>query len=191
MHDDEMENVCRHRRREHIHKARHSIDHCVSIGALSALPSSKWRSRPATCFISVARSRYVVKMSAGFMDPGILVRAKSPLLRRSWTHKSATARWRILPRPRRRQTPIAAVASVNISSLKTSPRSREMLCNPSALLAPLQIPPSSASPDERATVLWVELQCWSRWAPRLMHPPEVLRLVRKHPATSVSTKQES
>lgn len=56
-----------------------------------------------------------------------------------------------------------------------------------ALLFPLQIPESFASPDERAAVRWVWAQCCKRCPPRKMHPPLVERRVFMHPAKSVST----
>eukprot|EP00974_Lingulodinium_polyedra_P086360 8365960-Lingulodinium_polyedra.AAC.1 len=53
---------------------------------------------------------------------------------------------------------------------------------------PLTMPPSSASPEERATTFWVEDQCFSRCPPRRTHPPLVERRANRQPAKSVSVK---
>ena len=96
---------------------------CWRVGADEARPSSgpmpmnfMWRfiTSLGTCF---------VRISAGLSDPGTFVRVKSPFLIRSWTQRSATCKCLILSRPRRRQMPIAAVASVKISTLSVMPKS--------------------------------------------------------------------
>ena len=81
-----------------------------SFGADSARPPSYFIAILLTCFSILGPSRYLVRRSAGFSGPGTLFSVKSPVLTLSWTHRSATARCRILPSPLLRQIPIAAVA---------------------------------------------------------------------------------
>ena len=90
-------------------------------------------------------------------------------------------------RPRRRQMPTAAVASVCTERSQIIQRSRATDWSPRAVAAPLQMPLSSASAELRATVDWVEDQCFIRWVPLKERPPDVDLRVSMHPATSVST----
>ena len=83
--------------------------------------------------------------------------------------------------------PIAAVASVRSFNLREMPKSHATDLNPIPWLIPLAMPPSSASPELRATVVWVEDQCLRQCVPRMATPPDVLRRVTLHPAKSVST----
>eukprot|EP00969_Alexandrium_andersonii_P015442 675109-Alexandrium_andersonii.AAC.1 len=49
------------------------------------------------------------------------------------------------------------------------------------------MPANSASPELSAIVFCVVGQCLTARAPRMQTPPHVGRLVRRHPAKSVST----
>eukprot|EP00969_Alexandrium_andersonii_P209560 9257346-Alexandrium_andersonii.AAC.1 len=49
------------------------------------------------------------------------------------------------------------------------------------------MPANSASPELSAIVFCAEDQCLTAHAPRTQTPPHVERLVRRHPAKSVST----
>ena len=129
------------------------------FGANEGRPSSKCNPRVNTCLDNVERSTCFVKMSDVLSDPGILDNTKSPDRTRSWTHRSAVARCRIRPSPRRRHMPTAAVASVWILRVQEKPRSLAMVCSPIEVDAPRQIPFSSASAELRVTVVWVVLQC--------------------------------
>ena len=59
---------------------------------------------------------------------------------------------------------------------------------PKPMEAPRQIPPSSASPEDKATVVWVTDQCSIQCPPLIATPPEVDRRVTWQPPKSVSTK---
>ena len=59
--------------------------------------------------------------------------------------------------------------------------------SPKAIDAPRQMPDSSASPDERAIVVWVSDQCLIGCCPLMAMPPDVDRRVVWHPPKSVST----
>ena len=154
---------------------------------MAARPSSKCNSRAVRCFSKVCRSTCLVNLSEVFSAPGILTKEKSPALSRSCVHRSAVARCLILPRPRRRHTPMAAMASVCTFRFHENPRSCAMEIKPREMPVPLQIPMSSYSPDDNVTVLWVTDQCFSRCLPRRATPPEVDRRAARHHAKSVST----
>ena len=148
------------------------------VGALAARPQSwkklivlRWRSR-------VCRSTYLVRTSAGLWVPKILCKENYFSRSFSCTHKSAVARCLILPRPRLRQIPMAAAASVWISRASCTPRSLANEIMPKPWDAPRQIPPSSASALDRDTVLCVLDQCFRRWPPLIRSPPEVDLRVR-------------
>eukprot|EP00969_Alexandrium_andersonii_P311676 13772276-Alexandrium_andersonii.AAC.1 len=53
--------------------------------------------------------------------------------------------------------------------------------------APFMMPANSASPELSAIVFCVVDQCLTVCSPRTQTPPHVERLVRRHPAKSVST----
>ena len=106
-------------------------------GALFARPSSNLRFIVIICLSRIVRSTCFVSTSAGLATPGTFRSWKSPLLIRSCTHKSAVARWRIFPNPRRRQIPIAAAASVSTDNDQLSPRSCATACSPESLCGSL------------------------------------------------------
>ena len=129
-------------------------DHLCSMeGADLARPLSDEIPILSIWRIMISLGTCLVSMSAGFSVPGTFVSLKSPRRTRSCTHKSAVARWRIFPNPRRRQMPMAAVASVRTSSSTGIPRSMAKDCKPRPMDAPRHMPPSSASPELSATVV--------------------------------------
>ena len=140
----------------------------------------------ARCFLRVGASMCFVKMSAGFWVTGFVFKSTSPAFTLSCTQRSATAKCLTFPNHFRLQIPIAAVAFEHTVREKVSPRSAQSDLSPMPFDAALQIPDSSASPLESATVVWVELQWYRRWVPRSTHPPDVDRLVRMQLAKSVS-----
>ena len=139
------------------------------------------------CLRCMLLSRYFVNMSATLSVPKTFMSAKSFVQRWSCTHKFAAARCRMFPRPLRRQIPTAAVESVWRTRDHVNPRSAATDLSPMEMDAPRVIPPSSASALDSVTVPCVMLQCRKRCEPLMAAPPEVLRLVDKHPAKSVST----
>ena len=98
---------------EFLHGIRHWICQfpVPKDGAESARPASNWIFFRGRSLTRVGRSKCLVSASAGFSAPGILSRWNSPLRSFSWTQRSLTARCLILPRPLRRQMPMAADAS--------------------------------------------------------------------------------
>ena len=156
-------------------------------GASPARPPSGRTPRVFRCLFIRGRATYLVSMSLGFISPAIFSREKSLFRTLSCTQRSAVARWRILPNPRRRQMPMAAVASVLTLRVHPCPKSLAMACRPREMEEPLQIPVSSASPEERLTVLCVCDQCLITCEPLLLMPPDVDLRVCKQPAKSVST----
>ena len=143
------------------------------VGALSARPLSWDRPRAVMCFEIKSRATCLVNMSAGLSAPAILSNEKSPFRMRSCIHKSAVARCLTLPKPRRREMPMAAVASDITLRDKDMPRSVAMVWRPSPCAAPLEIPVNSASADDNATVDCVVDQCLIRCRPLYAAPPEV------------------
>ena len=79
-------------------------------------------------------------MSATFSEPRTFSSLKSLDLTLSCTHKSAVAKCRILPKPRRRVIPIAAVESVLMVRDQEIPKSLAIEMSPRLLDAPLHIP---------------------------------------------------
>ena len=150
---------------------------CCKVGADEARFDSPNTPMAFMCLSMSSRETCFVSKSAGFSEPATFVREKSPRLSLSCTHRSATCRCRIRPNPQRRHIPIAAVASVMMFTLKLMPKSLASYCNPRAIDAPRQIPPNSASPEERAMVGCVTDQCLMGWHPRSAMPPEVDRRV--------------
>ena len=114
------------------------------------------------CLAKVHLSTCLVKMLAALSAPKTFTREKYPDRIRSWTHKSAVARCLIFPEPRRRHMPTAAVESVCNVKSNVRPRSLASDKSPSDVEAPLVIPPSSASAEDKVTTLWVTLQCLRR-----------------------------
>ena len=146
-------------------------------GALAARPLWNWRFIVDKCLSRIVRSTCFVIMSAGLATPGTLRSLKSPFLIRSWTQRSAVARWRILPNPLRRQMPIAAAASVATANDQVRPKSAIKAWSPKPCAEPLHIPVNSASAELKATVLWVVAQCFIRCEPCIIDPAEVDLLV--------------
>ena len=70
---------------------------------------------------------------------------------------------------------MTAVASVFTCKEMATPRSSQRDRNPKPYVVPLAIPDSSASPEDKATVDCVTLQCFKRYGPKVKVPPEVLR----------------
>ena len=107
----------------------------------------------------------------------------SPCRNRCWTHNC--------PKPCLLQMPIAAEASARILMAVSMPRYRRTLCILKPSLAPLRMPDNSASPELRAIIRRVLLQCVRRCRPRNMHPPDVDFRVWTQPAKSEPTKVSS
>ena len=105
------------------HQGGFKRGHQSRLGADSFRPQSSMTPIVLRCFSSVCLSTCLVSTSDGFMEPGTLTRLNSLSLSFSCTHRSAVARWRILPSPRRLQIPIAAVASARISRANSIPKS--------------------------------------------------------------------
>eukprot|EP00969_Alexandrium_andersonii_P113884 5034082-Alexandrium_andersonii.AAC.1 len=82
--------------------------------------------------------------------------------------------------------PIAALLSAQTRSSVPTPKSRATDTSPMPSAAPLTIPASSASPERRAIVFWVEDQCLITWDSRVAAPPRVERRAVIHPAKSAS-----
>ncbi len=82
--------------------------------------------------------------------------------------------------------PIAAVASLCTLTLRGQSISAHSDWMPKPWAMPDPMPESSASPDDRAIVVWVLDQCFT-WHPEIMQqPPLVDLLVTAQPAKSVS-----
>ena len=105
-----------------------------------------------------------------------------------WHHKSDTSKCLILPMPRRLHIPIAAVASECARILYLNPRSRATDCMPSPCAIPEAMPPSSASPEDKAMVDCVFDHAFTNDPFMRQIPPAVDRRVSLQPAKSVSTK---
>ena len=150
---------------------------CVSDGALCGRPDSCQRMRKARCLDNVWKSTCLVSISAGLSRPGSFSSVQSLDRTLSWIQRSATAKCRTFPNPPRRHIPIAAVASVSTVSWKVKPRPLHKDWSPIPREAPRQIPLSSASPLETATVVCVVDQRSRVWAPRSTQPPDVDLLI--------------
>ena len=155
-------------------------------GAEAGRPSLSSKCIRARAFSIAPRPRYFVKQSAGLSVPKTFNSSMSPVLTRSCTHRSLQLRCRILPRPRLLEIPIAAVASLWTRNLSGHLMSAANDCMPSPCAMPAAIPESSASPEDKAMVLWVLDQCLIWQVPSIPQPPLVLLLVFAHPAKSVS-----
>ena len=107
-------------------KSHHYL--CWMVGADCARPSSDLNPILDMCFSMVSLRMCFVSISAGLSTPNTLVSLKSPFLSRSCIQRSAVCKCRILPRPRRRHMPIAAVASVKTSNSKSIDKSRASDC---------------------------------------------------------------
>ena len=151
-----------------------------------ARPSMNSKLMAVIAFSMQARSRYFVKASAGLSVPRLLRSSMSPFLTFSCTHRSVQWRCLMLPKPLRFAVPIAAVGSECSQGLSCQPISVHRLCTPSACAMPEPIPESSASPDDRAIVDWVLLQCLTWQTAIMQHPLLVDCRVTWHPAKSVS-----
>ena len=103
------------------------------------------------------------------------------MIGRNLIHRSATARCRTLPSPRRRQIPIAAVASLWTRRRRSMPISLQIACSPPPPPALWQMLGNSASAELRATVLCVLLEHFKTWLQILATPPDVERRVRIQP----------
>ena len=147
------------------------------VGADFARPLSEEIFILRMCFIMMSLVTCFVRISDGFSDPGTFVSLKSPRRTRSWTHISAVAKCLIFPRPLLQHMPMAAVASVKTSRSRDTPISQAKDCSSRPIDASRQIPPSSASPELRATVVCVTDQCLIQWLPLIATPPDVDRRV--------------
>ena len=112
----------------------------MSRGASSGRPCCQSRPAMGSNLSSVGFSIYLVSISEGLSWPKTFESFRSPARILSWIQRSHTAMCRTLPRPRRRQIPIAAVASLLSSISKSKPRSGARAWHPSALAAPLDNP---------------------------------------------------
>ena len=120
-------------------------------------------------------------------SPRTLCRPIAPSLTFPCTHSDWVSTWRSFPSPDREPIPMAALEPVQtLTGTFAYPRSGKITWCPRAIPAARTTPCSSASPLERDTDACVELHVLSTCSPRRKTPPEVLFLVRKQPAQSVS-----
>ena len=106
----------------------------------------------------------------GFSAPGTFSSAASPAFTHCGTHSSDATKCLTLHTPRRRAMPIADVASVRTLSEVLMPGSAAIDRKPMPCEMPLAKPPSSASPELNATVLWALDQCLVQWSPFIETP---------------------
>ena len=95
-----------------------------------------------------------VRISAGFSVPRTFSNPTSSDSIFSWIQRSVQSKWRILPTPRLRAIPMAAVASEYRVRVTSNPKSRASACNPSLCATPTAMPCKSVLPDESATVVF-------------------------------------
>ena len=133
-----------------------------------------------------SRPMCLVPRSAGLSLPGHFSSVIRPCLTSCWTHRSATARCRILPNPLLLQMPIAAAESAYRRMCTCIPKSAARLRKPMASAVPFTIPASSASPELKVKTFWVELQCLMAPPSIAATPPLVDFRVTLHPAQSES-----
>ena len=136
--------------------------------------------------VRVAWSTHLVNISAGPSVPSTFSGEICLDRSFSWIYKSVQSRWRFLPMPLLWAMPMAAVAFYRTSMVTQKPMSLASACSPRACAMPGAMPWSSASPDERLTVVCVLLQCSTQQPPHIASHPLVDRRELEQPARSVS-----
>ena len=110
------------------------------VGARPALPASDLPPKVCMCLSINVLSRCVVNKSGGFSGTAVFTMRLSPERTRSGIHTSGTARRLILHKPLLLAVPMAALASLNMSSDNFQPRSWAMALSPRGVDALLYIP---------------------------------------------------